>query len=302
MRLGGVPQTIFIRGRNAANPVLLFIHGGPGLPEMPFSHVNADLERDFTMVYWDQRGAGKSYAPDLAPSALSLEQISRDAEMLTRELCRRFEQEKIGLVGFSWGSLVAVKTLARVPELYSGYIGISQLVSVPRSELLLHRAGIKQAKARGFPGVAAELRSIGEPAYPTRRIERRVNEITKKIQPPIDNQMTLARYFWLGLQSPYYSLRDDINVLRGIKFSGEALEHDAWSHDLEKEVTRLDVPIAFFLGRHDTVLSAPLGERYFRTLCAPLGKSLVWFEHSDHILHLEEAEKFRSEVRRFFTR
>ena len=294
--LGGFAQTIFIRGRDRANPVLLFLHGGPGLPEMPFSHVNAALERDFTVVHWDQRGAGKSWRADLPLATMNAGQFVRDTEELTRHLRRTFAQEKIYLAGFSWGSLVGVLTVARHPEYYRAYLGISQLVDIPESELLLHRAGIAQAEERGYPRVARQLRAIGEPPYKTRRDERLVNQLTKRIQPHFPREMTRARYLFLGLQSPYYSPADDWQVVRGITFSGEHLEHDIHSHDLAKEVPRIDVPVWFFLGRFDAVLSAPLAERYFRALRAPRGKHLVWFERSDHILHLEEDARFRAEL------
>ena len=296
--LGGFAQTIFIRGRNRANPVLLFLHGGPGLPEMPFSHVNAALERDFTVVHWDQRGAGKSYRPDVPPETMNVEQFVRDAEELTRHLRRTFGQKKIYLAGFSWGSLVGALTVSRRPDYYRAYIGISQLVDIPESELLLHRAGIAQATERGDPQVARKLRAIGEPPYKTRQDERLVNKLTKGIQPHFPGEMTRWRYLSLGLQSPYYSLADDWRVVRGITFSGKHLEDDIHSRNLAKEAQEIDVPVWFFLGRFDTVLSGPLAERYFRALHAPLGKYLVWFEHADHILHLEEDEKFRAELQR----
>ena len=299
--LGGFAQTIFIRGRNRANPVLLFIHGGPGLPEMPFSHVNAELEREFTVVHWDQRGAGKSYRADIAPETMNVGQFVRDTTELTRHLRRTFGQEKIYLAGFSWGSLVGVLTVARHPEYFHAYIGISQLVNVPESELLLHRAGIAQAAERGSPLVARKLRAIGEPPYKTRHDERLVNQLTKDIQPKIPGAMTRSRYLFLGLQSPSYSLADDWRVMRGLGFSGEHLEDDIHSHDLRKEGPELGVPVWFFLGRFDTVLSAPLAARYFHALRAPRGKRLVWFEHSDHILHLEEAARFRAELLRVKT-
>ena len=296
--LGGWEQTIFIRGRNRANPVLLFLHGGPGLPEMPFSHVNAELERDFTVVHWDQRGAGKSYRADIAPETMNVEQFVRDTEELTRHLRRTFAQKKIYLAGFSWGSLVGALTVSRHPEYYRAYIGISQLVDISESELLLHRAGIAQATERGYPQVARKLHAIGEPPYKTRHDERLVNKITKDIQPHFPGEMTRARYLFLGLQSPYYSLADDWQVVRGITFSGRHLEDDIHSHNLMKEVPTIAVPVWFFVGRHDTVLSGPLAEHYFRALRAPRGKRLVWFEHSDHILHLEEDARFRAEFLR----
>lgn len=296
--LGGWPQTIFIRGRNRANPVLLFIHGGPGLPEMPFSHVNAELERDFTVVHWDQRGAGKSYRPDVPPETMNVEQFVRDADELTRYLRGAFRQKKIYLAGFSWGSLVGALTVARHPRNYRAYIGISQLVSVPKSELLLHRAGIAQALKGGHPEVAAKLRAIGEPPYESRRDERLVNALTKRLQPPLRNEMTRIRALSLALRSPAYSLADDLRVIRGIAFSGKHLEHEIHSRNLEDEVSEIDVPVWFFLGRYDTVLSAPLAAQYLRELRAPRGKHFVWFERADHILHLEEDAQFRAELRR----
>ncbi len=295
--LGGWPQTIFIRGRDRANPVLLFLHGGPGLPEMPFSHINAELERDFTVVHWDQRGAGKSYRPDVPPETMNTAQFASDAAELTQHLRRRFGQEKIYLAGFSWGSLVGALTVAQHPEYYRAYIGVSQLVNIPQSELLLHRAGIAQAEARGFPQVAQKLRAIGEPPYKTRKEERLVNQLTRDIQPAFPGKMTRSRYLIASLQSPYYSLADDWQLVRGILFSGKHLERDIGTYDLAQQVPEMDVPVWLFLGRYDTVLSGPLAESYFRKLRAPRGKHLVWFEHSDHILHLEENARFRAELR-----
>ena len=296
--LGGCEQTIFIRGRNRANPVLLFLHGGPGLAEMPFSHVNAELERDFVVVHWDQRGAGKSYRPDIPPETMNTEQFVLDTIELSRHLCRTFGPRKIYLAGFSWGSLVGALAVARAPELYHAYIGISQFVALPDSEVRLYEAGIATAGQRGFPRIAERLRSLGPATRRSRHDERLVNRLTKEIQPRLPVEMMQLRYLSLGLRSPYYSLLDDVRLVRGLQFSGRALEEDIWSADLRRLAPRLDLPVYFFLGRYDTVLSAPLAAEYLRTLHAPRGKHLVWFEHSDHILHLEEPARFREEVRR----
>ena len=106
--LGDFPQTIRIRGDDRQrNPVLLFIHGGPGLPEMPVAHRNAELERVFTVVHWDQRGAGKSFS--FHTPNMRAEQFVNDTLELSRELRRRFDGRKIFLAGYSWGSLVAAR-------------------------------------------------------------------------------------------------------------------------------------------------------------------------------------------------
>ena len=296
--LGGMEQTIFIRGRDRANPVLLFLHGGPGLPEMPFSHANAELERDFIVVHWDQRGAGKSFRPGIPLASMNADEFANETVALTRHLCRMLGKRKVYLAGFSWGTLVGVLAVDRAPELYHAYVGISQLVSVPRSERLLHFAGLALAERTGRTEVARQLRAIGPPPYRTRHDERLVNQLTKDLQPPLPLAMTRSRYLLLGLQSPYYSLADDVRLIRGLKFSGVNLEHDINTHDLAREVPAIAVPVVFLLGRYDTVLSAPLAAQYFRTLRTPRGRRLVWFEHSDHILHLEERAHFRAELLR----
>lgn len=296
--LGGWPQTVVIRGRDRANPVLLFLHGGPGLPEIPVSHLNADLERNFTIVQWDQRGAGKSYAPDIPPGTMTVEELVRETTELSRLLCREFGKQKIYLVGFSAGSLIGALAAHRHPELYHAYVSLSQLVTIPDSELRLHRAGLAEAEAWGYPEIAAQMRAIGEPPYKTRGDERLINKITKEMQPRLPAPMRRPQEIALILQSPYYSLRDDLRISAGVKFSGELLEPDIRRRDLRKEAPEIDVPVWFFLGRYDTVLSAPLAADYFAQLRAPYGKHLVWFEQSDHILHLEEAARYRAELRR----
>ncbi len=296
--LGGLEETIFIRGRDRARPVLLFLHGGPGLPEMPFSHANAESERDFIVVHWDQRGAGKSFRPDIPLTTMNADEFVSETMALTRYLCRTLGKRKVYLAGFSWGSLVAVMAVDRAPELYHAYIGISQLVDVPRSNTLLHFAAIAQAERTGNAEVARRLRTIGPPPYSTPKDKRLVNKLGRKLQPHLPLAMTRWRYLLLGLQSPYYSLADDLRLIRGLRFSDAQLNDDLHAHDLAREVPEIKVPVVFLLGRHDPVLSAPLAEQYFRTLRAPRGKRLVWFEQSDHSLHLEERERFRAELRR----
>lgn len=297
VNLGGWDQTVFIRGRNRANPILLFVHGGPGLPEMPFSHVNADLERDFTMVNWDQRGAGKSYSPEIPVATMNVNQAVRDTEQLTRYLRSTFGQKQIYLVGFSYGTLISALAVSRHPEYYRAYVGISQLTALERSERLLYYAGIARADRVGRDDVARQLRLVGPPPYARRHDERLANHLKKQSLPSLPLAMTPWRYLRLALESPYYSIWDDINVLRGIHFSGLYLEAGIYEHDLFSEVPEMKVPATFLLGRYDTVLSQPLTEQYFRDLRAPRGKRLVWFEHSDHILHLEESARFRAELR-----
>ncbi len=132
--LGGQPQWILIRGQDRALPVLLFLHGGPGMPMMYLAHTfQRHLEDSFVCVQWDQRGAGKSYYSGMPTQNLTVEQILKDAEELVQELQVRFGQNKIYLAGHSWGSYLGMLLIQRHPKLFHAYIGIGQVVDEARA-------------------------------------------------------------------------------------------------------------------------------------------------------------------------
>ncbi len=146
VRLGGVDQWILIRGHDASDEVLLFVHGGPGVPNMPLCHLNADLEKRFVVVQWDQRGAGKSFSTSVPPKAMTIDQFVSDARALTQLLIERFDKDKIYLLGHSWGSVIGAKTAARYPELFNAYIGVSQVTNVMETQKLLYERTLETAK------------------------------------------------------------------------------------------------------------------------------------------------------------
>lgn len=299
VELGGLPQVISIRGQDAGNPILLFLHGGPGVPEMPVSHLHRDLEKDFTVVHWDQRGAGKSYSESISAEAMQVNHFVDDTLELSRYLLERFGQQKLYLAGFSFGSLVAALAAEREPELFHAYIGISQFVNLTDSEALLHGQMRKLAVAKGDRKAIGGLENAGPPPYANHKIESTVNDISEKlVANQVENRMTSAKYIWLALQSCDYSITDFAPAFDGIMFSDNALENELYLIDLSRRVTRLEMPVYFFSGRHDWILSSELMERFFHQLEAPAGKQFLWFEKSDHPLHLEECEKYRAAMRR----
>ena len=292
--LGGWPQTIQIRGGDVErNPVLLFLHGGPGLPEMPVAYRNAELERSFTIVQWDQRGAGKSFrfgTPDL-----TAKRLLGDTLELSRQLKQRFGGRKIYLVGFSWGSLLGARAVAHEPDLYAGYIGLSQLVNIHESIRTLYEETL--AKARQEPALAharRDLEHIGPPPWKDAASRDLAQYWWKELEGPVPNKMKPLPLTLLCLNTPAYTPFDFMRAFFGALLSYPRLESDIYAADLFREVPRLEVPAWFLIGRHDTVVSGTVAERYFQKLKAPQGKHLVWFENSDHAPHLEEPEKYRA--------
>jgi pimeloyl-ACP methyl ester carboxylesterase len=137
VHINGVAQGMFIKGKDRTKPVLLFVHGGPSMPEYAVSRkYPAVLENSFLACWWEQRGSGLSYSPDIPPETLTVEQLVSGALEVTDYLRKRFGQAKIYLMGHSWGSLICIQAAARAPELYRAYIGMGQVSRQLESEKL----------------------------------------------------------------------------------------------------------------------------------------------------------------------
>lgn len=259
MQLNGVSQYLLIRGDDVArNPVLLFVHGGPGFPAGIFARKNAGLEHDFTVVHWDQRGSGHSYRSDLPRASMRIDQFVDDTVVLSRWLAKRFGQRKIFVVGHSWGSLVAALAVARAPNCYFAFVSISQLSNYQESERVL------AAQPPPLP-------------RPPRTLDPRI--------------------VWWTLTSPEYSPGTLARVLAGYGFTINALEKEIIATDLGMRVKTLDVPVWFMGGAYDNVVGEPVVRAFYERLRAPRGKHYVRFERSRHWPHLQETEKFIAEMR-----
>lgn len=292
VQLGGVPQWIQIRGHDVSRPLLLMLHGGPGLPEMPYAYVNAELEKYFVVVEWDQRGAGKSFQPDIPGESMRLEQFVRDAQELTELLLARFHQQKIFLVGHSSGTVIGLLLVARVPELIRAYVGISQIADLQESEKLLYAFVLHAAEKEQNLEAERALKKIGPPPFRSAEQLQVSQEWVNYFAPDPFALLSLDRWR-LAWNSPAYGLLDLARFWRGAKFSFEHLWRELFAVDLFAQVPRVEVPVYFFLGRDDHVVTGAVAEKYFEALAAPKGKEFIWFERSAHWPQLEEPEKFR---------
>lgn len=297
IRLGGVDQWIQIRGDDHTKPILLFLHSGPGFPEMPFSHVNAPLEKEFVIVQWDQRGAGKSYSSSIPESSMTIEQFISDTHELAQLLLKRFGRSKLYLVAHSWGSMVGALTVAKYPELFDAYVGISQAVNAPESERIMYRFALETATRQRNEKATTELKRIGLPPYKSFADYRTMKGWVHHFRDAGYSEISPCKFARLALASPAYSWGDLLRLVLGMRFSFSHLWREAFYRtDLFKQAPKLDVPVYFLLGRHDRTVtaSAALAQQYFDGLEAPKGKHLIWFENSGHWPQLEEPEKFRA--------
>jgi pimeloyl-ACP methyl ester carboxylesterase len=140
VNINGVEQGMFIKSKDSNNPVLLFVHGGRGMPEYWLTQrYPIGLEDHFTVVWWEQRGAGLSYSVDIAPETMTAEQFVDDTIEVTNYLRDRFGKEKIYLMAHSWGSYIGIQAAAQEPDLYYAYIGIGQITHQIQSEQLAYQ-------------------------------------------------------------------------------------------------------------------------------------------------------------------
>ena len=301
VKLGGVEQSLLIRGRSVANPVLLFLHGGPGTSELGMLRVHniPTLEEHFTVAVWDQRGAGKSYAALEPASGMNVEQFVSDTHELTVLLCGRFHQPKIYLVGHSWGSALGALTVERHPELYYAFVGVGQVVNMREGERISYEWTLAQAEKAHDSRSVTLLKEIGAPPYPGALRSKLMTQrrILGKYGGEVHGNHRGGMSTLLGclLKASEYSWPDRINVFRGIFAGMRLMWPQILSIDLMAQAPELKVPVYFLEGRHDHEAPAVLVERYLQVLRAPR-KTLVWFENSAHFVNTEEADPFN----RFF--
>jgi proline iminopeptidase len=165
LSINGYPQFVSIKGAHEQNnPVLLFLHGGPGASAtIMFQKMNGELEKDFTVVCWDQRGAGKSFSKKMDKTMLTVPQLIDDAHVLIEYLCERFNKDKIYLIGHSWGARLGMYLMRMYPERIAGYIGVGQEVAAYEGELQSWQYTYEQAKQKNNTKAVAELEKMGAP-------------------------------------------------------------------------------------------------------------------------------------------
>jgi len=294
--LGGIEQWILIQGNDVSNPVLLVLHGGPGYVMMPLLHEhNGELEDHFTVVNWDQRGAGKSYLPEMDEDSMTLEQFVSDAHDLTLALKERFEQEKIYLLGHSLGTVLGMMLIHEYPGDYHGYVGVGQVIDIIENEQKSYDFALGKAEDENNSVAIDELEEIGRPDEDGEYNNESGYDITEEwvayYGGDLHGKNSTDEVENAILASEIYST-DAEKIENGWEFSQAIFADEAlWYLDFRTEVTEVDVPVYFFTGHHDYDTPFELVEEYCDVLTAPI-KEIVWFESSAHFPFYEEPERF----------
>ena len=299
----GTQQWLLIRGRDHRNPVLLFLHGGPGMPvtSLAGTWYQGALEERFIVVHWEQRGAGKSFRAG-RDGPLTLETYVADALAVTDQLRNAFGKERIFLVGHSHGGLLGAHLVSRYPDRYHALLAVAPLVDATRQEQLSAAYVRDYYARRGDTRAVARLDRLGTAPYadPFRAVmaERWLLARTPGFSGP---GWTMRRATLELLGSPHYGLGDIVNWYRGSRESlRQHLTAGYWSLDLKRTHTEFQVPVFLLLGANDQNTPTSLACEYFERLRAPR-KELVIVDGAGHMVFFEAPARFNSEVIRLFS-
>lgn len=300
VEVGGIQQGMIIKGKNINNPVLLFVHGGPGSPEyFSYDKFYKDraivLEDYFTVCWWEQRGAGLSYDPKILPETMTLDQMVSDGVEVTNYLRERFSQDKIYIMGHSWGTLLSTNIVASYPELYQSYIGVGQFSNAVESEQIAYDFMLEEAKTAGDKQLEEELShyTINGPddlsdEYMAIR-SKGLNKYGGGFWHDYRSDFQDMYYPFMRYQE--YTLQGKLNFLKGTSFTNQYLWPVVTNYDLHQEVSKLEIPVYILNGVYDYQTSYEKAKEYYEMLEAP-DKHFYTFEHSAHSPFLEEPEKF----------
>lgn len=290
IEINGTELTVMIRGHQKDNPVIIVVHGGPCCSEIPYIRkYQEELEKEFTIVHYDQRGSGKSYHFFEDYSNLSPSLLTEDLIELSAFISKRFDNQKIILMGHSFGTYISMQAIAKEPQLYEAFIGIGQVADKIVGETDNLNYCIEQAKLQDNQSDVGYLENLrnsietGQIITP-RNYVRKYGGAARQIDET--NDMVTGILF-----NPEYNLMDAIRYSLGVaRFQDNLMEQQSEA-PITQLVQSVDVPIYFVMGQYDHMTSVKAAKEYFNTLNAPQ-KEFIIYEHSAHYPQLEEKKTF----------
>jgi len=286
--INGMEMGMIIKTRDQTRPVLLFVHGGPGMPEYWLNENHpSHLDELFTVVWWDQRGAGLSYSAEIPPESMTTAQMVADTISVAQYLCQRFRQDKIYLMAHSFGTYLGIQAVARAPELFHAYIGVAQSVNLDLSEQFAYEfmldfyADDKKNRAQ-----------LIKAPYGTAAYERIRDRVMHEAGIGTTHKMysVISGIFLAVMKHREYMLKEKFHIWQGKSFSKNSVLNDEFRQaNLSDLVTKLNIPVLFFTGAYDYTVNHHLSEVYLDEIQAP-EKHFYLFEDSAHSPIFEEPD------------
>jgi pimeloyl-ACP methyl ester carboxylesterase len=295
VQIGGIEQWITIRGEDRKNPVLLLLHGGPGDATNPWGYAGfRSWLKSFTVVQWDQRGAGRTLGRNGSESAstITIERMAQDGVELAELLRKTLQKDKIVLVGHSWGSILGVFMVKARPELFYAFVGTGQIADPARNYAVAYDDLLNKAQRLGEPRAILELKDIGPPPYSGGRgyaIQRKWSNLFEGAD------FFISSMFAFALTAPGYSLRDIDDWVEGQDLSGQRLIPQTSRLESKTLGGEFAIPIFVIQGAEDFTTPTSLAKIFLNSLRAPR-KAFVAVEGGGHFAVFMKPDVFLKEL------
>jgi pimeloyl-ACP methyl ester carboxylesterase len=296
VKIGGLEQWITIRGEDRKNPVLLLLHGGPGDATNPWGYAGfRNWLKYFTVVQWDQRGAGRTFGRNgaAAGSTITVERMVQDGVELAELLTKKLQKNKIVLVGHSWGSILGAFMAKARPELFYAFVGTGQVADPMRNYAVAYAALVERASREGNAQALQELHEVGPPPYK----DGKGFGVQRKWANRFEGaDVFLASTMGFALTAPGYSLADINDWFDGQGVSGEHLVPQTAVLDPKLLGGEFAVPVFVIQGAEDYTTPTSLAKTYLDSLHAPR-KAFTTIEGAGHFAVFTRQDAFLKELR-----
>ena len=284
--LGAIEQWVTIKGEDCANPVILFLHGGPGNTLTPYADsIYGDWEKTFTLVQWDQRGAGRTFGRNApaAGSTLTIERMAEDGVQLAEYLTQRLGKKKIILTGGSWSSILGVHMVKSRPDLFHAYLGVAQIASYRENQTASYSKVVALARAAGDETTVSALEALGAPPWTDPRnsgiLRRATRAYEKKASTPAPASWWVAsRDYDTPQMRADYLEGEDWSYLQFVGRKGDGMFSKV---DLAALGMDFKIPVFLIQGSEDLVATPDVAKRYFDGITAPQ-KEFVLVPNAGH--------------------
>jgi pimeloyl-ACP methyl ester carboxylesterase len=294
--IGGTEQWVQIRGRNRKNPVVLWLNGGPGFSTIPQTYLALPLEEEFTVVMWDQRGEGRSYArtgPSIGPT-MSVDRMVNDGIELAEFLRKHLGVPKIAILGHSWGSILGVHMAQRRPDLFSAYIGAGQVVNLREAMTRSYPVLVQKAREAGVDAALKELEASGPPPYE----DIQTYLVAIKWANEFDASTGADNQSWdPGRFGAMFKMALSAKTLfEGANFSQGLMLRSMLDENIPAVGTSFAIPVVLIQGSEDLVCPTALVQNYFGQIVAP-EKKLIMLQGAGHLAILSDRTLFHNALR-----
>ncbi|WP_428911778.1 alpha/beta fold hydrolase [Niallia sp. Krafla_26] len=291
--INGSQQWIYVRTKNEDKPILLFLHGGPGAAQIYcVDRYFEKLEEDFIVVDWDQRGSGKSYNKKSLNRKLTINQYVEDIKVLSQLLLKRFNKDKIFLVGHSWGTIIGLLAVEKYPELFQCYLGIGQVIDLEEGEGRGYDYALQQSKLYHHRSNYQTLVRLGSPPYPSLKKTAQFRKVLDQYGGfRYQQRMNLWNDIKEMITSKHYRIKDIYHWLKGIHYLTKHFRSEIVKINFKEQVKKVEIPVYFLTGQFDYITPYSLVEEYMEIIDSPY-KKLIIIENTAHDVHFEKPDPF----------